>query len=241
MRADLIDISSNNGAVTFPVVASAGVKAVMHKATEGVGSFDSQCLTRCAQAKASGLKVGVYHYLRVRHGRPQDAAQQAADYLKVWKEVSPDLLPCVDVESAYNTDPATTPAGPATQAECQQAVLEFVAAIRQATGYSPIIYTSHGEWISMGLAALSTLASCPLWIASYGDSATAPPPWTTFVAWQWSGSGQLPGVSGPVDLSQCDDLSLLMPKGLGIVTGYGLIAGLILLGGLAYYAYARLG
>jgi GH25 family lysozyme M1 (1,4-beta-N-acetylmuramidase) len=234
-RIDLIDLSSNNGHVDFPTVRAAGVQAMIHKATEGVGSLDSQCLTRCAQAKAAGLKVGVYHYLRVRHGRAQDAAEQASEYLAVWKQVSPDLLPCVDVESMYNTVNAS--AGAATAAECQEAVMQFVQAIVAATNLAPIIYTSNGEWTSMGLTGLP-VGSSPLWEAGYGSSATPPSPWTSKAAWQFSGSGQCPGVTGACDLTQCDNLAALLVPSKNIAL-LGLLAGLSLIAALAYYVASK--
>lgn len=239
-RIDIIDLSSNNGHVDFPTVKRAGVQAMIHKGTEGVESVDGQCLSRCAQAKSAGLKVGVYHYLRVRHGRAQDAAEQAAEYLAIWRQVSPDILPCMDIETAYNTDPATTPGGPATAAECQQAVMQFWQAIVAATGLAPLVYTSGGEWVSMGLTGLRSVSSSPLWEAGYNASPPTPPsPWTSFAAWQWQGpAGQCPGVSGPCDVSQCDNLSaLLIPSKnamlLGLLAGVGLIAALV------YYVWSK--
>ena len=202
MRSDILDLSSNNALVDFEAAALSGVQAVLHKATEGVGYVDPLCRIRCVQAKANGLRVGAYHYLRIRAGKPQDAKQQAIEYLSVWGKVDPDLLPCVDVETALNEH--------SSPAENCAAVTEFVSAIEDATGVSPIIYTSRGEWQSMGLSSLTSLARCPLWLAAYGAHATAPGPWLSFVAWQWTGSGSCPGVIGPCDLSEAEDLGALM-------------------------------
>jgi GH25 family lysozyme M1 (1,4-beta-N-acetylmuramidase) len=211
MRTDIIDLSSNNPQIDFVQVAAAGIKAVLHKATEGVGYQDSKCVERCVAARQAGLKIGVYHYLRIRHNRPQDARDQARAYINVWHGVNSDLLPCLDVETAFNEG--------VTREEAAQAVIEFCDEINILTGHKTIIYTSHGEWVSMGLSPLTSLAINPLWVASYGSSATAPPPWTIFAAWQFSGSGNAPGVVGPCDLSQCDDLSLLLvPSGLSTLS-----------------------
>lgn len=204
-RADIIDLSSNNPQIDFQLVAKTGVKAALHKATEGVGYVDDKCLSRLAQAKAAGLKTGAYHYLRIRHGKPQDAREQAHQYLAIYRAANCEMLPCVDVETAFNEG--------VSQAEACEAVLAFIDEIRLA-GLNCIIYTSHGEWTSMGLSVLTRLSTCPLWIAAYGPSAIAPRPWKTFAAWQWSGSGAMSGVVGPVDLSQCDGLGPLLKPNL---------------------------
>lgn len=243
-RADIIDLSSNNPQIDFQAVAKIGVKAVLHKASEGVGYIDNKCLPRLAQAKSAGMKIGAYHYLRIRHGKPQDAHQQAQQYLVLYRAANCDMLPCVDVETAFNTNYGSGPlAGKpmppeerCTNAEIAQAVSDFIDAIRVA-GYNCIIYTSHGEWVSMGLSVLSQLASCPLWVAAYGSSASAPPPWKTFAAWQWTGLGAMNGVVGPVDISQCDDLNLLLKSNpLKIVVG---VVAALLATAAAYYHWTK--
>ena len=61
----------------------------------------------------------------------------------------------------------------------------------------------------MGLGGLTSLARCPLWIASYGSSYTTPAPWTRAAAWQWTGTGSNPGVVGDVDVSELLDWDAL--------------------------------
>lgn len=217
MKTDLLDLSANNSIVDLEAVALAGVRGVVLKATEGVDYLDPRFLERVDQAKREALSLGCYHYLRVRHGAPQDARRQASQYLARWRTAGCDLRPIVDVETAYNTHDQhgalLPPELRATVAECTQAVVDFVDQVRQDTGMSPGIYTSAGEWVEMGLAPLTSLADCPLWIASYGSSYRVPAPWTKAVAWQWGADANkatCPGVVGFADCSQALDLDALL-------------------------------
>ena len=223
MRTGLIDLSGNNpDPIDFARARAVGVQALLHKATQGVSAGDKAaapaaqlCVRRCAAARSAGLLVGAYHYLMVRHGRAQDARQQAADYLAVWRAVSPDLVPMLDVETAYNTrdrhGALLPPELRATVAECTQAVVDFVDQVRHDTGLSPGIYTSGGEWDEMGLSPLTSLADCPLWLAVYSSSPTyrVPAPWTSAAARQWAGDGRVDGITGPVDVSELLDRDAL--------------------------------
>jgi len=155
----------------------------------------------------SGRALGGYHYLRIRHNRAQDAAIQATQFLTQWAKRGCTMLPIVDVETALNFPPAT-------QGECQDAASRFVETVEQSVDVSPTIYTSPGEWRSMGLSSLTSLGRCPLWLAEYDSHVRCPPPWLSAVAHQFSGAGSVAGVTGPVDCSELQgDLgAMIMPE-----------------------------
>jgi MYXO-CTERM domain-containing protein len=72
--------------------------------------------------------------------------------------------------------------------------------MREATGKEPIIYTGAYFWDDNGLP--DTLNSQPLWTANY---TTNPCPWTSdswdrWTLWQYTDSGTVSGIAGPVDL-----------------------------------------
>jgi lysozyme len=78
--------------------------------------------------------------------------------------------------------------------------LDWLRYVRDVVGYNPAIYT--GPWyISQGhLDKHQELAEFPLHIAAYQSSPpVVPAPWREYVAWQYSASGRVPGVSGNVD------------------------------------------
>ena len=225
----LLDVSGNQGRIAWPAIVAGGIGAVLVKASEGVDYEDSRCRDHCDGVRRNQLELGTYLYLRVRHGKPQDAREQVRQYLSIWVREACTLRPCLDFETAFNTvygdgpnrGHAMPPELAATRSECAEAITAAVDECEKALHVSPLLYTSKGEWESMLPAGLSSLSRCPLWIAAYGSHATPPDPWTSYVAWQYSCTGTIAGAlvradgstfDGPFDLSTAADLApLRMP------------------------------
>lgn len=197
----VIDVSGWNEPLDWSKVVDAGITIAWCKATDGVGSPDPRWQLHSEHAAAAGLQVGSYHYLRIRHGRAQDARAQIREYLTRWRAYW-QLRPVIDVESGGNEA--------ATSAEWAQAVLDAVDECQRQTSVSPIIYTSRGEWEGRGLWSLTSLDRCPLWLACYGSTAVVPRPWAAYALWQWTGDGTVPGLSGHFDLSRGDSVAPLL-------------------------------
>lgn len=189
----IIDVSAYQKSLDWGAIAREGYAAAICKSGDGIGSPDSSLIPHVIGARAAGLAIGTYHYLRIRHLRAQDARAQAREACAAWLAQGCELRPVVDVESGGNEA--------ATTAEWGEAVVDFVAEVETQTGHSPTIYTSRGEW---RLTALTSLGRCPLWLACYGDVATAPAPWHAYDAWQWTGEGTI-AKHGPYDLSRASD------------------------------------
>jgi len=189
----IIDVSGYQHAPDWAAIAREGYVAAICKSGDGIGDPDRTLSAHVDGARAAGLAIGTYHYLRIRHGRAQDARAQAREACAAWLAQGCELRPVVDVESGGN-EAASTP-------EWSEAVVDFVTEVEAQTGHSPVIYTSRGEW---RLTALTALGRCPLWLACYGDVATAPAPWHAYDAWQWTGEGKIAG-HGPYDLSRASD------------------------------------
>ena len=196
-----VDVSGWNAPLPWEAVRRAGYSIAWCKATDGIGSPDARYQLHTTQAAAAGLMVGSYHYLRIRHGRAQDARAQVREYLARWRSHW-QLRPVLDVESGGNEA--------ATSAEWAQAVLDAVDECQRSVGVSPIIYTSRGEWEGRGLWALGSLDRCPLWLACYGATAVVPRPWSGYALWQWTGDGHVDGVAGTLDLSRGDSVEPLL-------------------------------
>lgn len=231
----IVDVSGHNVSPNWAAIAAAGFTVAIVKSSEGVNSPDSKMVQHCAGARAAGLLVGTYHYLRVRHNAPQDARTQAQQYLQMWRAQNCDLVPVVDVESQGNEG--------RTSKEWGEAVLGWVDECRLQTGRAPCIYTSPGEWTTAGLTGLSGVSDCPLWLAQYASKASPPLPWTSYVMWQYTGSGTIAGV-GPYDLSRSDDISpILMRPDDSLeskaASGIKMLAVLSVIGAAGYYIYNR--
>lgn len=183
VRIDGIDLSHwQAGQMDFAAARAAGVKFVWHKATESNTTHDPLYPQRRTQVKAAGLRFSGYHFARTNG----DAAVQARYFLDYAKPVTGDLLPVLDIE--------TNDAG-LSQAALTAWVGKFVATIRAEGHCGVVIYTPY---------ALDNTFGCPLWIARYSDSMSAPVvkhPWTHWTVWQFSdgtyphgGPNSVPGI-----------------------------------------------
>lgn len=187
-----IDVSNLQGTIDFNAVKRAGYRFAFVKAGEGNWD-DPDFRLNVQHAKAAGLKVGAYQFLRPRPGRT--GAQEAAFFIENLHRAGlghGDLRPVLDVE-ATQLDRAGTHAY----------VKSFVNAMH-AHGFRPMIYTGTWFW---GPKVGDDDFDLPLWIAAYqAHEPTLPKPWTTYAVWQHSDKGVVPGVRGHVDVNKTPDL-----------------------------------
>ena len=185
-NAQGIDVSHFQGTVNWQQVEQAGVLFAIAKATDGVTWIDPDFTANWAGMKEAGLLRGAYHFFEPA----DDAAQQAEFFLSVVQIESGDLPPVLDVETAAATSEALW-----------QGVQTWLEQVEAATGVQPILYMSPG--FANEYAAPSSLAAYPLWVAEYGVSQPMlPTGWTTWLIWQYSESGTMPGITGAVDLDE---------------------------------------
>lgn len=182
-----IDVSSWQGAaIDWNAVAGAGYAFSLAKATEGVGYVNPAFAAQWTGAQAAGLVRAAYHFALPNQNSAPD---EAAYFLKA-VAANGGLLPgdalALDVE-AGNGD-----------------LLPWVSAFLQATeaavGFKPFLYSRTEFMASHGLLDPS-LADNGLWLAQYqAQQPPAPAPWEFVAIWQ-SGQGNVPGISGLVDLN----------------------------------------
>ena len=209
---DVIDMSAAQPAIVDFGKAKSAVMAAWFKATDGVNDIDAHFFNYATQAKVAGFLFSAYHYFHVRAGKGangQDGAQQADDFCNaVLKAGCTIKYVMVDVEAAMNTVDMhgnRLPIQP-TKDEWRAGLNQFITRVKARLGISDsfiIIYTSNGEWDSFGLTDCTEFASNTLWIADVrGRTAPeVPKPWTDWTIWQYSWSGQIPGIAGNVDKS----------------------------------------
>jgi GH25 family lysozyme M1 (1,4-beta-N-acetylmuramidase) len=127
---------------------------------------------------------------------PQDAREQAREFIAALRTSGATLPAAVDVERAENEA--------ATGAEVHQALSDFRAEFFAEMGYVPAVYTSHGEWTGWGLPMTGdpSFATSDLWLADYEAMPHPPSPWASCVMHQYTGTGTCDGVPGKVDHSR---------------------------------------
>ncbi len=182
LENSVIDLSHHNNVASFHMVQAAGIKGVIHKATQGLGFVDPDYQDRKTRALSINLLWGAYHF-----GTSADAKQQA-DFFLSKIEPHENTLLALDWESY----------GPGTMT--LQGAAEFVMRIHQVTERWPILYSGQAFLMQQAQVARlnpswSVLGLCPLWIARYSNKGPQlPDVWKTFALWQYTDARDVPGV-----------------------------------------------
>jgi lysozyme len=201
---DGIDVSYHQGTIDWRQVAASGKRFAFVRATAGTLTADIAYGTNLAGARAAGIPVGSYHFANP-DWTPNDASNEASWFLRNATIGSGDLIPVLDLEVSNGLDPASLSAW-------AQMWLTQVSAM---TGVRPIIYTNPKFW-STSMADTDWFArnGYPvLWVAHWTTAAAPTVPaggWagSGWTFWQHSGTGTVPGISGPADLDRFKGSSL---------------------------------
>jgi lysozyme len=185
----LIDLSHWQGPVDFTQAKSAGIAAVILKATQGANWIDATFTSRLAAAMAAGLLVGAYHFLD-----DSAPALQVENFLSVAE--GRQVL-------ALDAEPNDI-GGTVTVAQAAEAA----ARLQMATGRAPIVYISRYGLDGRGTGFPNgVLSRCPLWLPAYNSRPVCPPGWSRWTLWQYTDgtAGEdvlpVPGI-GPCDRSR---------------------------------------
>jgi lysozyme len=169
----VIDVSHHQERVDFERVRAAGIRGVIHKATEGFRFVDKKYATRRQQALDAGLLWGAYHF-----GVGGDGSDQADHFLETVTP-TPDTLLVLDYEPNF-TGPTMT----LDQAR------EFVSHIDDQAGRFPGFYSGHliKEQLGSVQSPDPVLSECFLWIAQYRGQKpiNIPPTFRTWTFWQYT-------------------------------------------------------
>lgn len=182
MRADVIDIYHGDQVTDLAALKGAGVKGIIHKATQGSGMTDQAYASRRQWARDNGLLWGAYHF---NTGEP--VASQVQHFLDA---AAPDAttLMCLDFEDNRASNMT------ADQAK------DFLARLKAAGIPRPVIYSGNRAKDLLGSNVDAELGSYRLWLAQYGAQPVLQPSWKTWWLWQFTGDGlgqpphSLPGV-----------------------------------------------
>jgi lysozyme len=182
----VIDLSHWQAPVDFAKAKSAGIAAVILKATQGSNWVDATFAARLAAATAAGLLVGAYHFLD--NSAPQ---LQVEHFLSI-----ADGCPVLALDAEPNGIGGTVTV-PQTA--------EAAARLHMATGRAPLVYIGrYGPDERATGFPNDVLLRCPLWLPAYNSRPICPPGWSKWVLWQHTdgnvGSDVLP-VPG---IGRCD-------------------------------------
>ena len=186
-----IDLSRFQTSVDWATARANGVNFAFIKATEGADRVDPMFADHWRGAGNAGIPRGAYHFFY--HCGP--AADQARWFIANVPRTRGALPPVLDME--------WTPTSPTCRIRRDGATLRaeaavFLDALQAHYGQRPIVYTSIDFYQD---AELWKLGGTEFWLRSvaahpsdlYGGQA-----WTF---WQYTSSGRVPGIAGPVDIN----------------------------------------
>lgn len=190
-----IDVSNWQGQIQWQQVAAQGIGFAFVKVTEGTGYTDPYGKANVSGARAQGLKVGVYHFLRPGQGK---ALAEAEHFVQHTRDLAADWL-VVDIETTDEVAPNQVKAYTRT----------WLKRVQELTGKTPLVYT----YVSFANRVLGdSLVDWPLWVAHYGVKEPGQTPWPQWVCWQHSDAGTVPGIGGKVDMNWMKEEFFMSPE-----------------------------
>jgi len=164
----------------------------------GIDVSHHQDVVNWQASKAAGMRRGAYHMFR-----PEDTAiEQLENFLNTVRQAGLDemmLPPVLDVEQVHTM-------ADVNHAVMHERIVEWMIGIEKELGVTPIVYTNPKFWEDY-LSDDKRLLDYPLWISEYDMDASEPATtgaWTSYLLWQFSRYGIVPGVSKPVDLNRAN-------------------------------------
>jgi GH25 family lysozyme M1 (1,4-beta-N-acetylmuramidase) len=192
-RVPGIDVSKYQGRIDWPAVASSPVRFVIMRATLGNRYRDERYARNLAGASENGLVVGAYHFAKPSLGL-RDARGEADHFLRVARVASGDVLPVLDIEETGGLSPG----------QLRIWAQAWLARVESRTGVRAMIYSGNYFWRGfMRNSPWFGSRGHPLWVAHWNVAAPEVPGnrWAGngYTIWQWSATGRIPGIRGPVD------------------------------------------
>ena len=186
-----VDLSRWQSGVDWQLARGSGVNFAFVKATEGGDVFDPLFPSHWTHSAAVGVRRGAYHLYY--HCRP--AAEQARWFIAHVPRDPAALPPVLDMEWTP-TSPTCRTRPPA--AEVRASARVFLTAVGRHYGKQPILYVTPDFYRDNDLGRLSGVT---FWLRSVAAPVHETYPRQGWTFWQYSGTGQVPGIAGKVDLN----------------------------------------
>jgi lysozyme len=186
-----VDMSRFQGAVDWPRAHANGVNFAFLKATEGGDAVDPLFRYHWNGAAQAGVARGAYHVFY--HCRP--AIEQARWFISHVPRDPGALPPVLDIE--------WTPTSPTCRirrdpAEIRAEARIFLTAIARHFGKRPVVYTTLDFYHDNDLGQLT---GADFWLRSVAAPLHDAYPGQHWTFWQYTSTGLVPGITGPVDLN----------------------------------------
>lgn len=180
-----IDVSHYQGRIDWETVArEGGVSYVYAKATEGGSYVDNTHAYNISMAHKYGIKAGSYHYYRPL----VSVEEQFANLTSVVKKSEQDLVPMIDIEEDKGV----------SEEKFIADLTAFIRMVEKHYGKKPLLYA--GEYFYN--RHFQGLFQDYVWmIARYSTTPPTLKDGKSYLMWQYSDKGRIPGVPVLVDRS----------------------------------------
>lgn len=191
-----VDTSHHNGTIDWEKVKNAGYTfAFLRLGYRGYGkdgslNVDKEFQSGFKAARKAGMKLGVYFFSQAVN--EQEAIEEAELVLTELNHSKLDLPVVYDPELIDGDDARTDSV---TGEQFTKNTIAFCEKIKKA-GYKPAVY-SNLFWESE-IFTMAELNDYPIWYADYQEAPQTP---YRFTFWQYSESGDVPGIAGGADLN----------------------------------------
>ena len=184
-----IDVSHHNPILNWEAVMDQNISFAYMKATEGITHEDRNYPYNYDLAKKTNIRIGSYHFYTFG----LSGKDQAAHFIKKAKCKKGDLIPAIDVEHS--------PANPYSKddkyiALVVQELKILENALYEHYGVHPVIYTNKDCY---KLYVKDNFPENIIWMCDlHNEPSNKIKNWRI---WQFSHTGQLPGIDGDIDLN----------------------------------------
>ena len=187
-----IDVSYYQKNIDYQKVRQAGIEIVYIRASEGTGYIDPYFRQNYNNASANGLSTGFYHYLTARN--TQEAIREAQHFISVISGTSPDCRLCMDIEDISGLSISTV----------NDIAFAFLQEVERLSGKEVVIYASAST--ARNILSPDLAEKYPIWVANYGvREPENNGKWDSWIGFQYSSTGSIPGINGNVDLDLFTD------------------------------------
>lgn len=174
-----IDVSNHQGNIFWNDIDQNLVNFAFIKATEGTTFTDKSFSKNWKESQEAGFLRGAYHYFIIT----SDGGKQAEHFINIVPKERNTLPPVIDIEEVGED-----------QAKLIVELREYANKIEDHYGVKPIFYVNKKTY---ELYIRDNFKDYIIWYAVYGSE----PPIDTWTIWQYTDSGVLNGIEGPVDFN----------------------------------------
>ena len=186
-----IDVSRWQGDIDWRSARAAGIAFAYIKATEGGDLLDPMFRTHWDGARNAHVHHGAYHYFYFC----RSAKEQAQWFIQHVPRDPTSLPPVLDMEWNHQSPTCKLrPSGEHVRAEAKL----FLDILERHYGRRPIIYTTVDFFHD---TKIGELANTQFWVRSVAAHPEDIYPGEDWTFWQYTGTGVVPGVRGPVDIN----------------------------------------